>query len=1200
MNYTLQITNDKYLQFRPAAAALLAFVFCSFAFSQTIPPVDLVEMRSSAVPREVRAIQAAIDDLRAEVQQLPAPTSQPAASQPATSQTTTQPGDDLIPQRDESVNQLRNALTELEKQLRELLRLTQELEPAAVDEAARKLTERITTWRNRIVELAQVGPPTSIDDKVLADLIAEHAKASQRLDTTVAARTQQETKLRDGFKKEREASKETLAAASNALLALEATISADLKAADSDLRREILTNKRRLAHARSAALDTAAVVLELREKSLRQDMERNRIRYEAMQPYVNALRARIDQLQSAKQQSNTEKLKKEIKELDATGTDQLQVLFKRLQLIRDENVPQVQSEFERIRERFGKNARAQLEVDLGSDLIYWKDLSETLSRLTAADVLDNYESAQLELESAEKQHRKIQAMIDKTFVEQRDLEERKRRELSRFDKTATIFRQKAATASDAESVAMIQKVVQLRAELQSAFDVKLDDVRKSLGEALGVTRKRVELWQAISRRLYWYKLITPAPSYFDTKVYQPIKEELNLLRGEQSLAALAQTRDSFLFQVQRLQRVDWGIIAAVELTALGLLLWLLRRSRSYLRATKPQGDTPDSQAVSFMDRLRPRTAKAALLFFPAIAIPVFSAVFIAASGIDQGPRRLGYVLCAIWAGIALWPTILYIAFHATKPRYRVVQCSSVVARHYVRLGYTLLSFGVLLVVPAVILWALDLASSTVDLLIQAFQFFTTLAVLVFLFRKDAVLNIVPRTQRGRLAGTVTALHTFYPLLVILLLALVLLRFTGFSAMATYVSAGLTSTLGALSLAWVVYLFFRETIVGLVRHTRTTRETYAASATTPPPAATTSAAHPILATASANLVTHAPTEAYRPTPEDEADDREPDLLPAPKAADELPGSARLALSACRWILSAAGLLLALYAWGLGPYEVKQILDIRLWEHAGQDITLWRIGGAALAIAVTMIVSRGIRQTLRSRFYPAHPGLDVGVQAAIDTLLHYIITLIGIYVALQTLRLDFGALAVLFGGLGLGLGLGLQPLIVNFTSGLIMLFERQVKVGDVINLGEKQGEVVRISMRSTIVRTADGLHIILPNGDFINQKVENWTLGHQPVRGGLDIVVSYQSDPERIRSILLEIARHERLAMRYPPAEVLFKDMSDSGMNFSIAAWYRNMAERGAGLLNMRYAIADRFAREGIEIPVKGLAVMKPGEKNPSGG
>src|SRR4030095_8790589 len=108
----------------------------------------------------------------------------------------------------------------------------------------------------------------------------------------------------------------------------------------------------------------------------------------------------------------------------------------------------------------------------------------------------------------------------------------------------------------------------------------------------------------------------------------------------------------------------------------------------------------------------------------------------------------------------------------------------------------------------------------------------------------------------------------------------------------------------------------------------------------------------------------------------------------------------------------------YAWQLRPYEIKQMFDIRLWEHGGQDITLWRIGAAILTLAITVLLSRGVRQALRSRLYPAHPGLDVGAQAAIDTLLHYIIMLVGIYAVLQTLRLGFGALAGLFGGLGPG--------------------------------------------------------------------------------------------------------------------------------------------------------------------------------------
>ena len=142
--------------------------------------------------------------------------------------------------------------------------------------------------------------------------------------------------------------------------------------------------------------------------------------------------------------------------------------------------------------------------------------------------------------------------------------------------------------------------------------------------------------------------------------------------------------------------------------------------------------------------------------------------------------------------------------------------------------------------------------------------------------------------------------------------------------------------------------------------------------------------------------------------------------------------------------------------------------------------------------------------------------------------------------RQLELILSTLTILAGALGVGIGFGLQNITNNFISGIIILFERPIKVGDRIQVGDLFGDVVNISMRSTMVVTNDNIAVIVPNSEFISSRVINWSYSDRNVRFNIPVGVSYKEDPEKVKQILLEVAEQDKGVLKSPKPEVLFKN------------------------------------------------------------
>ena len=252
------------------------------------------------------------------------------------------------------------------------------------------------------------------------------------------------------------------------------------------------------------------------------------------------------------------------------------------------------------------------------------------------------------------------------------------------------------------------------------------------------------------------------------------------------------------------------------------------------------------------------------------------------------------------------------------------------------------------------------------------------------------------------------------------------------------------------------------------------------------------------------------------------------------------------------------------------------------HGFVSISLGDVLALIMTIWAAFLLSRFIRFVLEEDFYPRLP-MGRGLPYAISSLLHYLILFLGFTVAIGAFGLDLNRLTVLTGAFGVGVGFGLQTIVNNFVSGVILLVERPIQVGDAIQMTDLDGEVRRIGIRSTTVHTWRGAEVIVPNATLISGNLVNWTLSDRTRRLELPVGVAYGSDPDRVIALLVETAGTIAGVLAKPAPNALFLGFGDSSLNFELRAWTDHFEEWGAIRSNMAVAVNNRLKAEGIEIP-----------------
>ncbi len=238
--------------------------------------------------------------------------------------------------------------------------------------------------------------------------------------------------------------------------------------------------------------------------------------------------------------------------------------------------------------------------------------------------------------------------------------------------------------------------------------------------------------------------------------------------------------------------------------------------------------------------------------------------------------------------------------------------------------------------------------------------------------------------------------------------------------------------------------------------------------------------------------------------------------------------------------------------------------------------------ALLIAVFWISSR-TKRFLFNRFL-VESGLDRSLQYAIAQIVSNLVLVIGIFIVLENTGIHLGALTVFAGAVGVGVGFGLQNIASNFISGLVILAERPITIGDRVDVAGIVGQVQQIRARSTVVVTNDNIATIVPNTKFIDSPVTNWTYGDPRVRFRIPIGVAYGSDVEKVSEVLIAAGAENPHTLKDPAPSVFFGSFGDSALNFELVVWSSEMSNRPRRYRSeLNFAIERKLREAGIEIP-----------------
>lgn len=261
--------------------------------------------------------------------------------------------------------------------------------------------------------------------------------------------------------------------------------------------------------------------------------------------------------------------------------------------------------------------------------------------------------------------------------------------------------------------------------------------------------------------------------------------------------------------------------------------------------------------------------------------------------------------------------------------------------------------------------------------------------------------------------------------------------------------------------------------------------------------------------------------------------------------------------------------------------KDILNYTIIEVSGHTVTLFQILVLVLILIVVRLIGRSIEHVIQRR--AEKYDLDEGKKFAIIKLIKYFLYVLAVVLGLESLGFDISLLLAGSAALLVGIGLGLQDIFKDLISGIIILFEGSIKVGDVIELDDLVGLVKEINIRTSKVRTRDGIIIIVPNAFFINQNVINWSNSNKLTRFKVDVGVAYGSDVRLVERLLVECAeKHEMIATR-PKSFARFNNFGDSSLEFQLYFWSERIWRIENIKSELRYAIDEAFRKNGVTIP-----------------
>ncbi|HAZ44139.1 MAG TPA: mechanosensitive ion channel protein MscS [Cyanobacteria bacterium UBA11369] len=264
------------------------------------------------------------------------------------------------------------------------------------------------------------------------------------------------------------------------------------------------------------------------------------------------------------------------------------------------------------------------------------------------------------------------------------------------------------------------------------------------------------------------------------------------------------------------------------------------------------------------------------------------------------------------------------------------------------------------------------------------------------------------------------------------------------------------------------------------------------------------------------------------------------------------------------------------------EFADLLTAKLFKLGESSVSIASIIELIVSLVIAIFISNLVSNLLKQRLL-VKLGIDEGNREAIAVIVRYASTALGLIVVLQGIGFDLGSLAVVAGGLGVGIGFGVQDLTTNFVSGLTLLFDRPVKVGDYIEIENLSGTVKEISIRSTIIKTPDDSAVIVPNSAMIGNKIINWSYESSNCCLRIPVSVAEGSDPLKVTEALLNAAYMEAAVLYNPNPRVAFVGFGDDGFKFELVVWINQPHQRDFIKSALNYAIEYSFRQNKIEFP-----------------
>lgn len=265
---------------------------------------------------------------------------------------------------------------------------------------------------------------------------------------------------------------------------------------------------------------------------------------------------------------------------------------------------------------------------------------------------------------------------------------------------------------------------------------------------------------------------------------------------------------------------------------------------------------------------------------------------------------------------------------------------------------------------------------------------------------------------------------------------------------------------------------------------------------------------------------------------------------------------------------------IYDWIAGLFKLSFTLG-------DTEIVIGKFVSFAVIITITVYITKVVKLILEEEVFPRIT-LPRGIPGATSMIVGYILAGLGGYFAITAAGVDLGTFGLIVGALSVGIGFGLQGVVLNFISGLILAFERPIQIGDTVELGTMTGEVKSIGVRSSKIRTFDGMEVIVPNGNLTSNNLINWTLSDRKRRYDINVGVAYGTNPRQVLELLKKVASEHPDVMKYPEPWALFDGFGDSSLNFRIRVW----ASIDTGLQtksDIAVGINDALNAAGIEIP-----------------